>query len=90
MNNCSGRQGSELRGGVVVLGAGLLSHFPTTISGAVVHEVGGVAVVSEDRVQVLAPRLWGPAQVAWPLWASVCSPIKWKGFGVTGWQVTGT
>ena len=50
------------------------------------HEVGGVA----DQVQVLASRLWGPAQVAWPLWASICSLIQWKSCGVTSWQAAGT
>ena len=86
MNDCSGSLGVVLRGGAVVLETGLFSHFLTTVSGAAVHEVGGVA----DQVQVLASRLWGPAQVAWPLWASVCSLIRWKSRGVTSWQAAGT
>lgn len=61
------RVGVEVRGGVVVLGAGLLSYFLPTISGKAVHEVGGVAVVPADQVQVLAVWLWGPVQVAGPL-----------------------
>ena len=43
MNNCSGSQGLALRGGVMVLGAGLFFRFLTTVSGAAMHEVGGVA-----------------------------------------------
>lgn len=54
------------------------------------REVESVPLESVDRVQVLAPWPWGTAQDSWPLWASVCSPVKWRGRGVTCWEVAGT
>lgn len=54
------------------------------------REVESVPLESVDRVQVLAPWPWGTAQDSWPLWASVCSPVKWRGRRVTCWEVAGT
>lgn len=68
MNHCGGGQGFRGGSGGQRWGRGPRStYFLPTISGKAVHEVGGVAVVPADQVQVLAVWLWGPVQVAGPL-----------------------
>lgn len=65
------------------LGVSLFSNFSQPFRGEAMREVESDPLESADRVQVLAPWPWGAAQDAWPLRASVCSLVKWRGRGVT-------